>query len=156
MDIVNGLLLPVGFKELIEYLDSQHSKVVQAKDIQKGLAKQYKFSSGKVAGTIKRAEEKGLLSRVGYGAYQYNSEKTKEYHLPPLSQKSAAESKTVSSTMTSTKPREQNFLTKINDEIMQAVKRIKEIPYSEMSVLSGDDFQKAQDKISALEKLAKQ
>lgn len=156
LDIVNGFLLPVGFKELIEYLDTQKSKVVQSKDIQQELAKKYRFSSGKVAGTIKRAEEKGLLSKMGYGVYQYNAEKTKDYRISSLSQKDVVASKAISNTVDSVEKKEQTVLVKINEEIMETVKRINAIPASEMTSLSIEDFKKVKEKISALEKIAKQ
>lgn len=152
MDIVNGCLLPIGFKELIDCLGEQ-STMVQAKEIQKELSSKFKFSSGKVAGTIKRAEEKGLLSRLGYGVYQYNAEKLKEYHIhSTIAPKATANSK---ATPVPKEPKTQSTLDKINAEILNTVKKCNEIIALDTASLSVEAFKQAKEKINALEELAR-
>lgn len=147
MDNVDDYLLPVGFKELLNYLNSRQSKMVKAKEIQKELAYKYGFSSGKVAGTIKRAEEKGIISRVGRGVYKYDGDNEKKSR-SPLSQK-ATPAKSASSDV----PEKRDIQAQINDEITQTIKRINALVGPELTNLSIEDFQKVKDKISSLEEI---
>lgn len=152
MNILDEDLLPTGFKELIECLNEQNSNVVKAKDIYAAITQEHDFTYAKVNGIVKRAEKKELLIKIGRGIYKYNSESAKAYSLNSKDIKYSDGIKA-----TNIEGKEKNVLTKMNDIINQAAKRIdKEIQASEMLKLSSEDFEKAKIKVDALKKLARE
>lgn len=138
---LNEYLLPEGFREFISFANSKETKILKAKDIQNELSHLYGFSSGKVAGIIKRAEEKQLISKVSRGVYQYNGNdgKLKTF----LVAESAIDVH-----------EERSLQDKINQEIRQTIKRINEILALEIDSLSVQDFEKIKAKIDALKEIA--
>lgn len=143
MNDVNDYLLPEGFKEFMEFMDSKNSKVFKAKDIQKGLSYQYKFSSGKISGIINRAEERSLITRIGRGVYQYNGLDGEKIKLS--SSKKTLPASTYDSSLKD----------RINEEILQTVKRINEILAQEISNLSTEEFENVKSIINKLNELGK-
>lgn len=125
--------LPEGFKEFIEFVESNDLKKFKAKDIQKGLSHQYNFSSGKISGIINRAEEKKLITKIGRGLYQYNGLSLFGNDSTPLS-----------------------FKDKINREIIQTVKRINEIIAQNVSDISIEEFENTKNIINKLIELEKE
>lgn len=138
---LNDYLLPEGFREFISFANSKETKILKSKEIQNGLSHLYGFSSGKVAGIIKRAEEKQLISKISRGVYQYNGNDGK------LKTFSIAEPER-------DLYNEQSLQDKINQEIMQTTKRINEILALEIDSLSVQDFEKIKAKIDALKEIA--
>jgi len=139
---LNDYLLPEGFREFISFANSRETKILKAKDIQNELSHLYGFSSGKVAGIIKRAEEKQLITKVSRGVYQYNGSGGK---LNPFS--IAEPERDLYN--------EQSLQDKINQEIRQTIKRINEILALEIDSLSVPDFEKIKEKIDTLKEIAK-
>lgn len=142
MKIVNDYLLPEGFKEFIEFMNSNNITIFKARDVQQGLSHQFGFSSGKISGILNRAEERNLITRIGRGVYQFNGfnnskkpsspkEESVDLHCTPSLKK------------------------RINSEIMLTVKKINEIIAPEISNLSTEDFESIKSTINKLIDLGK-
>ncbi|MFD3158866.1 hypothetical protein ACFIJ5_18820 (plasmid) [Haloimpatiens sp. FM7330] len=132
MNDMEKLLSPEGFNELYQYLKKTKSdeKPKTASDIQKSLKGDYKFSSGKITGIIKRAEEKGMIKKVKRGMYMLNT-----------------------SYINKEKSDKINVITEINSEISIAIEKIQNIVAKEMSSIDSDTFVIIKNKIDKLQEI---
>jgi len=64
--------MPEGFTELNDYLRSIEGTSVTTAQIQYGLNAKHGFTSGKITGIIKRAEDRKLLTRIRRSTYSFD------------------------------------------------------------------------------------
>lgn len=125
-------LLPEGFKELFEYLKSISSvkNIVLAKEIQESLA-EHGFTSGKITGIIRRAEDHGYLSKVRRGVYSFDINLFDE------------------------ECGKNEVMSLVCREIKSTVDNIKKIMGDNISNMSSEEFGKIKEKLDILERLGK-
>ncbi|MBN1050440.1 hypothetical protein [Clostridium botulinum] len=123
--------MPEGFKELQAYLESRKGEKVKAEEIQKNLQLTYGFTSGKVTGILKRAEEQKFVVKVSRGMYMLNTGETNiEESFKPV-----------------------DIYKLVNNEIVNCIGKIQSIIGDNFSTLNTSDVEKLQKKIRKLKEI---
>lgn len=122
---------PEGFKELIDYLSKCEDQSAKASEIQESLRKEHGFTSGKITGIIKRAEDQRVIVKLNRGYYKLN------LNAPSYT----ADDNKVSSV--------------IDKAITEAINTIQNMAGQNITNLSPDDLKKIQTSISQLNEIIK-
>ncbi|SHO54079.1 hypothetical protein [Anaerocolumna xylanovorans] len=127
----NNSLSPEGFKELVEYFSHQKSGyAAKASEIQTYLQDTYKFTSGKVTGIIKRANERKIIVKTGRGEYK-------------LSLNDGEIESMVAN----------DVINRVSDEIKNAIKKIETIVAQEIRSIEPNDIVRIQKVIKLLDQI---
>ena len=131
MATIEEMLRPEGFAQLYEYLKEKNGAEVKAEEIQRDLHSKYNYTSGKITGIIRRAENQNIVTKTGRGIYKLN-----EYLM-------GGDTKS------------NGIIDEIDNEISLAKDRISSIIAKKINQLSSKEFEIIKQKIDTLDKISK-